>query len=79
MSSSKARRAEVIPHTKEWRVAASSSSSESTSSLEVAAHEMHASSNVRASPPAALEKGMPRLLGHVDLRGGGPGHRLGDG
>jgi hypothetical protein len=50
MSSSKARRAQVIPRSKVWRVTASSSSSESASSPEVAAHEVHASSRVRARP-----------------------------
>jgi hypothetical protein len=53
MSSSKARRAKVIPRSKVWRAAASSSSSESASSPEVATHEVHASSSVRASPHAA--------------------------
>jgi hypothetical protein len=53
MSSSKAQRAQVIPRSKVWRAATSSSSSESASSPEVAAHEVHTSSSVRASPPAA--------------------------
>jgi hypothetical protein len=60
MSSSKARRAQVIPRSKVWRAAASSSSSESASSPVVVAHEEHASSSVRASPPAApWEKDAP--------------------
>jgi hypothetical protein len=48
MSSSKAWRAQVIPHSKVWRVAASSSPSESASSPGVAAHEVLARSRVRA-------------------------------
>jgi hypothetical protein len=53
MSSSKARFAQVIPRSKVWRAVASSSSLELASSPVVVAHEEHASSSVRTSPPAA--------------------------
>jgi hypothetical protein len=60
ISSSKARRAQVIPRSKVWRAAASSSSSESASSPEVVAYEVHASSSVRGSLHATpCEKDAP--------------------
>jgi hypothetical protein len=53
MSSSKARRAQFSPRSKVLCAATSSSSSESSLSLEVAAHEVQASSRAWASPPVA--------------------------